>query len=93
MFTAQLDARIDQAEQVEAWLSGELESMGTRVIEAETDVERFMFENDVPDENVIGAVEQELTETDVEVHLAGDCLSPRSAEEAVYEGLMAARNL
>jgi len=36
-------------------------------------------------------LEQELVETDVEVHLAGDCLSPRSAEEAVYEGLMVAR--
>jgi thioredoxin reductase len=38
-------------------------------------------------------LEQELAEIDVEVHLAGDCLSPRSAEEAVYEGLMAARNI
>lgn len=39
------------------------------------------------------ALEQELAEIDVEVHLAGDCLSPRSAEEAVYEGLMSARNV
>ncbi|MCP5072491.1 MAG: FAD-dependent oxidoreductase [Rhodobacteraceae bacterium] len=39
------------------------------------------------------ALEQELAEIDVEVHLAGDCLSPRSAEEAVYEGLMVARNI
>jgi 2,4-dienoyl-CoA reductase-like NADH-dependent reductase (Old Yellow Enzyme family) len=36
-------------------------------------------------------LEQDLAEIDVEVHLVGDCLSPRSAEEAVYEGLMAAR--
>ena len=36
-------------------------------------------------------LEQELLKTDTELHLAGDCLSPRSAEEAVYEGLMAAR--
>jgi pyruvate/2-oxoglutarate dehydrogenase complex dihydrolipoamide dehydrogenase (E3) component len=38
-------------------------------------------------------LEQDLAEMDVEVHLAGDCLSPRSAEEAVYEGLMAARKV
>ncbi|MFK8019988.1 MAG: FAD-dependent oxidoreductase [Pseudomonadales bacterium] len=38
-------------------------------------------------------LEQELTEMNVEFHLAGDCLSPRSAEEAVYEGLMVARGL
>jgi len=38
-------------------------------------------------------LEQDLAGIDVEVHLAGDCLSPRSAEEAVYEGLMAARNI
>jgi hypothetical protein len=25
------------------------------------------------------------------VHFAGDCLSPRSAEEAVYEGMLAGR--
>ena len=38
-------------------------------------------------------LEQQLADTDVEIHLAGDCLSPRSAEEAVYEGLMAAREI
>jgi 2,4-dienoyl-CoA reductase-like NADH-dependent reductase (Old Yellow Enzyme family) len=38
-------------------------------------------------------LEQELVDTDVEIHLAGDCLSPRSAEEAVYEGLMVARSV
>ncbi|MCP4379701.1 MAG: FAD-dependent oxidoreductase, partial [bacterium] len=38
-------------------------------------------------------LEQELADIDIEIHLAGDCLSPRSAEEAVYEGLIAARNV
>ena len=38
-------------------------------------------------------LEQELAANEVEIHLAGDCLSPRSAEEAVYEGMLAARNL
>ena len=38
-------------------------------------------------------LEQDLAEFDVETHLVGDCLSPRSAEEAVYEGLMAARKV
>ena len=38
-------------------------------------------------------LELELAEMDIEFHLVGDCLSPRSAEEAVYEGLMAARNI
>jgi thioredoxin reductase len=36
-------------------------------------------------------LEQELADLDIPVHLAGDCLSPRSAEEAVYEGLLAGR--
>lgn len=35
------------------------------------------------------ALEQELLQgTDCPVHLAGDCLAPRSAEEAIYEGFM-----
>lgn len=36
-------------------------------------------------------LERELAGMDVEIHLAGDCLSPRSAEEAVYEGFTVAR--
>lgn len=36
-------------------------------------------------------LEQELTGLGLPIHLAGDCLSPRSAEEAVYEGLLAGR--
>ena len=38
-------------------------------------------------------LEQDLADIEAEIHLAGDCLSPRSAEEAVYEGLMAARSV
>jgi len=38
-------------------------------------------------------LEQDLTGSDVEIYLAGDCRSPRSVEEAVYEGLMAARKV
>lgn len=35
------------------------------------------------------SLEEELAPLGVPLHLAGDCLSPRSAEEAVYEGMMA----
>ena len=35
------------------------------------------------------ALEEDLAGLDLELHLAGDCLSPRSVEEAVYEGMMA----
>jgi 2,4-dienoyl-CoA reductase-like NADH-dependent reductase (Old Yellow Enzyme family)/thioredoxin reductase len=35
------------------------------------------------------SLEDELAPLGVPLHLAGDCLSPRSAEEAVYEGMMA----
>jgi hypothetical protein len=38
-------------------------------------------------------LEQDLAALDIEVHLVGDCLSPRSAEEAVYEGVMVARSV
>ena len=33
-------------------------------------------------------LEDELSDLGIPLHLAGDCLSPRSAEEAVYEGMM-----
>ncbi len=36
-------------------------------------------------------LEDELGALGIEMHLAGDCLSPRSAEEAVYEGMLAGR--
>jgi 2,4-dienoyl-CoA reductase-like NADH-dependent reductase (Old Yellow Enzyme family) len=36
-------------------------------------------------------LETELRACGIPLHLAGDCLSPRSAEEAVYEGLLAGR--
>ena len=39
------------------------------------------------------SLEQTLHGLDIEIHLVGDCLSPRSAEEAIYEGLVAARNV
>lgn len=39
----------------------------------------------------VTTLEQELGEAEVEIHLAGDCLSPRSAEEAIYEGMIVAR--
>jgi pyruvate/2-oxoglutarate dehydrogenase complex dihydrolipoamide dehydrogenase (E3) component len=35
------------------------------------------------------SLERELDGLGIPLHLAGDCLSPRSAEEAVYEGMMA----
>ena len=38
-------------------------------------------------------LEEEIRGLGLETHLIGDCLSPRSAEEAVYEGLIAARNV
>lgn len=34
-------------------------------------------------------LEEQLAPLGLPLHLAGDCLSPRSAEEAVYEGMMA----
>lgn len=38
-------------------------------------------------------LEEEIRDLGLETHLVGDCLSPRSAEEAVYEGLIAARKV
>ena len=35
------------------------------------------------------SLEEQLSPLGMPLHLAGDCLSPRSAEEAVYEGMMA----
>jgi NADPH-dependent 2,4-dienoyl-CoA reductase/sulfur reductase-like enzyme len=35
------------------------------------------------------ALEEMLAPLGIELHLAGDCLAPRSAEEAVYEGMLA----
>ncbi len=36
---------------------------------------------------------RELADVDLPVHLVGDCLAPRTAEEAVYDGLKVAWNL
>jgi 2,4-dienoyl-CoA reductase-like NADH-dependent reductase (Old Yellow Enzyme family)/thioredoxin reductase len=38
-------------------------------------------------------LETMLAGLDLQVEMAGDCLSPRSAEEAVYEGMMAGRTV
>ena len=39
------------------------------------------------------ALEQALDGCGSDIHLVGDCLSPRSAEEAIYEALIAARKI
>ncbi|MCZ6642232.1 MAG: FAD-dependent oxidoreductase [Gammaproteobacteria bacterium] len=39
------------------------------------------------------SLESALQDLAIETHLIGDCLSPRSAEEAIYEGFVAARNV
>jgi pyruvate/2-oxoglutarate dehydrogenase complex dihydrolipoamide dehydrogenase (E3) component len=39
------------------------------------------------------ALEDSLRGRGLEIHLVGDCLSPRTAEEAVYEGMMVAREV
>jgi len=36
-------------------------------------------------------LESEFREMGLRIEIAGDCLSPRSAEEAVYEGMLAGR--
>ena len=41
----------------------------------------------------VTGLEEELAGCSCDIHLIGDCLSPRSAEEAIYEGLMTARKL
>jgi len=41
----------------------------------------------------VTGLEEELAGCSCDIHLIGDCLSPRSAEEAIYEGLMAARKI
>ena len=38
-------------------------------------------------------LEQELADVGLPMHLVGDCLSPRTAEEAIYEGMMAGRTV
>jgi pyruvate/2-oxoglutarate dehydrogenase complex dihydrolipoamide dehydrogenase (E3) component len=40
-----------------------------------------------------GALETALEDYAGELHVIGDCLSPRTAEEAVYEGLQVGREL
>jgi thioredoxin reductase len=41
----------------------------------------------------VTTLEEELADCSQDIHLIGDCLSPRSAEEAIYEGLMTARKI
>jgi hypothetical protein len=39
--------------------------------------------------NAAAALDAELAGLEIETRLIGDCLTPRTAEEAVYEGLLA----
>ena len=41
----------------------------------------------------VTTLEREIAGMDLDIHLAGDCLSPRSAEEAVYEGFAVGRRI
>ncbi len=41
----------------------------------------------------VTTLETALKGMDIETHLIGDCLSPRSAEEAIYEGFIAAQKI
>jgi len=41
----------------------------------------------------VTSLEEELTDSRHEIHMVGDCLSPRSAEEAIYEAFMTARKI
>ena len=41
----------------------------------------------------VTALEDALRDRDIDIHMVGDCLSPRTAEEAIYEGLMVAREI
>ena len=40
--------------------------------------------------DVVDTLADELEGLDLELHMVGDCLSPRTAEEAVFEGLKVA---
>ena len=39
----------------------------------------------------IRTLEDALLASGIEIHLAGDCRAPRTAEEAIYEGMTAGR--
>ena len=41
----------------------------------------------------VDGLKRELAGLDLEIHMAGDCLAPRTAEEAVYDGLRIAAGL
>jgi len=41
----------------------------------------------------VTTLEDELQDRNVEIYMIGDCLSPRTAEEAIYEGFMIARDV
>ena len=41
----------------------------------------------------VTSLENSLLGSNHRIHLVGDCLSPRSAEEAIYEGFMTAREV
>ncbi len=57
----QRDVRAEQAGATRDWLRVELEAMSNELMQAEAEVERFLHENDIPSEDRIGAVAQEIT--------------------------------
>lgn len=77
---AQLSTQANQARQTSDWLQEQLKLMGKRVMEAEDAVERYVFDNDVPEEDARNAVSDELAEADAQLIAARAEIRTASAD-------------
>ena len=85
---AQIETQAGQAEQAAAWLADQLQGMSLKVRGAETAVERFLYANDIPDENTQGAVEDELSAAEARlIAVRGDLRAARAEIETIDHAL------
>lgn len=82
------DVRAEQTRVTRDWLRSELETMSAELMQAESEVERFLHENDIPSENKIGAVAQEIaTNEDRLIASRGELRDATAAVETIDAAL------
>ncbi len=85
---AQIETQAGQAEQAAAWLADQVQGMSLKVRAAETAVERFLYANDIPDENTQGAVEDELSAAEARlIAVRGDLRAARAEIDTIDRAL------
>lgn len=88
---SQIETLAAQAEQAGNWLQSQLRGMSAKVRTAETEVERFLYANDIPAEDTRGAVEDELAAAEARMIAVGGDLRGALTELGAIDRALADR--